>query len=215
MQNKNKFCSKNRSDVFLIAIEEADEAVDEANTQMKQPSTTVQHDCRNVAAFTVDGTNTPMEQPSTTVQHDTQNVAAVTNSSSVHVRNITVKTMDVKDLLKSFEENEATLRAIFNNRRTQLDRFNYGMGYDFLTVLSRIATPEQHKVMFSYMCEAFAGKEYYKHPIYENLFWSILLPEWLIAICMKKFSYSKKEIIEQLKKDEQNSLDSLDLSLDL
>lgn len=189
IQNKSKFCSKNRSNDFLIAIEEAEEAVNEANEQL--------------------------EQPSTTVQHDSQNMAAVINSPSINVRNITVKTMDVKDLLRTFEENEATLRSIFNERRTKLDRFNYGMGYDFLTVLSRIATPEQQKKMFSCICEAFAGKEYYKHPIYENLFWSILLPEWLIAICMEKFSCSKKKIIEQLQKDEQNSLDSLDLSLDL
>lgn len=167
---------------------------------MEKSSTTVQHDSENVAA--VDRTDDPMEQPSTTVHHDSQNVAA----------NITVKTMDVNDLLKTFEEHEAALRS-FDERRTKLDRFNYGMGYDFLTVLSRIATPEQQKNMFSYMCEAFAGKEYYKHSIYENLFWAILLPEWLIAICMKKISYSKKGIIEQLKKDDEDSLDSLDLSL--
>lgn len=191
MRNKSKFCSKNRSDIFRIAIEEADEAVDEADGA-------------------VDETNEPMEQPSTTEQHNPQDVAA--DSSIV---NIMVKTMDVNDLLKSFEENEAALRNIFNERRTKLDRFNYGIGYDFLTVLSRTATPEQQKKMFIHLSEALAGQDYNKHPIYENLFWSILLPEWLIGICMKKFSCTKKQIIEQLKKDEENSLDSLDLSLDL
>lgn len=89
-----------------------------------------------------------------------------------------------------------------------------------LTVLSRIATPEQQKQMYSFMCEALAGRKYYELPIYENLFWSIILPEWLIAICMKQYSRSKNQIIDQIKKDEEDSFDanqinSFDLSLDL
>lgn len=126
--------------------------------------------------------------------------------------------MDVKDLLKTFDENEATLRFIFNERRTKLDRFNYGMGYDFLTISSRLATPEQQKEMFSHACEALAGKNYYQNPIYENLFWTIIIPEWLIGICMKQYSRSKEQIIAQIKKDEEtecfNANQSFNKSLD-
>lgn len=45
---------------------------------------------------------------------------------------------------------------------------------------------------------------------YENLFWTILLPEWLIGTCAKKFSKTKEEIITQIKNDEQNSFDAND-----
>lgn len=145
-----------------------------------------------------------------------ENVAGDIISLPTNNCKITLKSMDVKDLLKTFEENEAALRSIFNERRTNLDRFNYGIGYDFLTVLSRIVTPEQQKQMFSFMCEALAGEKYYDRPIHENLFWSIILPEWLIAICMKKFSFSKSQIIHQISKDEEDSLNAIqiDLSLD-
>lgn len=187
VQNKNKFGSKNRSETFLVAIKEADEAVDKANQIAKQD---------------------------TMIQHDPQNMAGSISSPS---GKITVKTLNLKDLLETFKENEATLRSIFNERRTKLERFNYGAGYDFLTVLSRTATPEQQKQMYSYMCEALAGKKYYDRPIYENLLWSIILPEWLIRICMKTFSRTKSQIIDQIKKDEDDSINdnSLDLSIDL
>lgn len=43
----------------------------------------------------------------------------------------------------------------------------------------------------------------------ENLFWTILLPEWALAICAKKFGKSNKEdVIKQLKKDEEDSLNA-------
>lgn len=109
-------------------------------------------------------------------------------------------------ILDTFDEHEADLRTLFDERRTQLDRFNYGNGYDFLTVLSRIATSEQQQKMYCRMADAFSVK----HLQYENLFWTILLPEWLIAICAKKFLKSKEEIITQIKNDEQNSFDAND-----
>lgn len=49
-----------------------------------------------------------------------------------------------------------------------------------------------------------------KHFRFENLFWTILLPEWIIAICAKKYLKSKKEIITQIKNDEQDSFDAND-----
>lgn len=129
--------------------------------------------------------------------------------------------MEVSELLKTLEEHEAALRCIFNERRHKLDRFNYGMGYDFLTILSRIATSKQQKEMYSFMCDALVDKKYFERPIYENLLWTIILPEWLIAICMKKFSRSREEIIDQVKKDDEDSFNanqinnSFNLSLNL
>lgn len=160
--------------------------------------------------------NEVVSKSNTTKQLDSKNDDRITN-----ICKITVKTMEVSDLLNTFKENEAALRSIFNERRIKLDRFNYGMGYDFLRILSRLATSDQQKEMFSFMCQALAGENYYERPIYENLFWSIILPEWLIAICVKKFSSSKEDIINQVKKDDEDSFNakqinnSFDLSLDL
>lgn len=50
---------------------------------------------------------------------------------------------------------------------------------------------------------------------HENLFWTILLPEWTIGICRKKFEKrSREEVIDQIEKDEETSFnadDSLEL----
>lgn len=119
---------------------------------------------------------------------------------------ITLKARSIDYLLKTFDDNEADLRILFDERRRRLDRFNHGNGYDFLTVLSRIATSEQQQQMYCRMTDAFGIKNLQ----YENLIWTILLPEWLIAICGKKFSKSKDEIITQIKNDEQNSFDAND-----
>lgn len=194
IQHKDKFASKNKSKKFQEAIEEANVEV----LKQKQQKTMIRFDGK-----IKNGAND-------------EEMKMGDEASTSKICEMTVKTMDVKDLLATFEENETVLRSIFNERRKKLDRFNYGMGYDFLTVLSRIATTEQHKEMYSYMCEAIAGKNYFENPIYENLFWSILLPEWFIAICMKKFSHTKEEVIAQIKKDDEDSLkanDSFDLSL--
>lgn len=155
------------------------------------------------------------------MQFDAQNVAGALPPSPYLVlpNKITLQDTDVSELIKTFEENEAILRPIFNERRTTLDHFHRGMGYDFLTVLTRAATAQQQQKMMSFIVEALAGKEYYDRPIHENLFWKIILPEWVIAILMKQFSSSREEIIAQILKDEQDSFNarqnSFDLSLDL
>lgn len=190
VQHKDKFVSKNKSKKFQEAIEEANQEV------LKQQSTLIQ---------------------TTNAANDEETKIGAESDTSSKSK-ITLKTMESQDLLATFEENEKSLRSIFNARRKQLDRFNNGMGYDFLTVLSRISTSEQQKEMYSHMCEAIVGKSYYENPVYENLLWSILLPEWLIAICIKKFLLSKVEILSQITKDEEDSLianDSFDLSLNL
>lgn len=118
--------------------------------------------------------------------------------------------MPIFDLLETFKENEENLRAIFDERCGKLDRFNYGNGYDFLTVLDRIATSEQQKEMWRHISDTFVGKNYIEYLKYENLFWTILIPEWLIAMCTKKFSQSKEQILAQIKKDEDDSFNAND-----
>lgn len=121
---------------------------------------------------------------------------------------LTLKAMAVNDLLSTFEDHKAELRRLFDERRGKLDRFNYGNGYSFLTVLSRIATSEQQQKMYCHMTDEFAGKHYIEKLNYENLFWTILLPEWLIAICAQKFCKSKDQIISQIKTDEEHSFNA-------
>lgn len=121
---------------------------------------------------------------------------------------ITLKAIPIDDLLSTFEDNEAELRRVFDGRRGQLDRFNYGNGYDFLRVLSRIATSEQQQKMYCKITVEIAGEKYFDKLNYENLFWTILLPEWLIAILAQKFSKSKEQIISQINTDEENSFNA-------
>lgn len=45
---------------------------------------------------------------------------------------------------------------------------------------------------------------------FENLFWSILLPEWVIGICQKEFSHTKEEIIRKIMQDEEDSMNAND-----
>lgn len=173
MQNKDKFCSKNKTKKFRDAIEEANQAISKVQKQSNE-------------------------------KKEADTVAS--NTSQLH--KVTLKSMDIDDLLKTFESNERNLRILFDERRYKLDRFNYGQDYDFLTVLSRIATPEQQKKMWGHISDEFAGKNYIENLKYENLFWKILLPEWLIGICAQKFSLSREQIIHQITKDEQDSFDA-------
>lgn len=112
--------------------------------------------------------------------------------------------MSINDLLKTFDVHAEKLRSLFDTRRVKSDRLNRGNGYDYLTVLTRVATSEQQQKMYTHMTEAFNIQNLY----YENLLWTILLPEWLIAVCAKKYCKSNEEIIEQVKNDEQNSFDA-------
>lgn len=78
-----------------------------------------------------------------------------------------------------------------------------------------MATSEQQQKMYCHISDAFAGKNYIENLKYENLFWTILLPEWLIAVCAQKYFKSKEQIITQIKNDDQDSInanDSFDLS---
>lgn len=146
------------------------------------------------------------------VEVATKNGESSVIPSSSNDSKITVKNIKTSELLRSFKEHESILRSIFNERKKKLERFNYGNGYDFLTILSRTATPEQQKQMYSHICVELVGQNYYDRPIFENLFWSIILPEWLIAICMKKFSCSKEHIIAQIKQNDEDSFNAKNAS---
>lgn len=122
--------------------------------------------------------------------------------------------MAIDDLLKTFNDYEATLRAIFDERKHILDRFNYGYGYDWLAVLSRIATSTQQQQMYCCISGTFADKNYIENRTFENLFWTILLPEWLIEVCAKQFSCSKQQILAQIKEDDEDSFNA-EYSFDL
>lgn len=172
VENKNKFCNKNKSKKFEEAIKQADEAVE--NEQQQQVNVSISYEGGAMANFD----------------------------------KITLKAIAIDDLLSTFKDNKAELRRLFDERRGKLDRFNYGNGYDFLTVLSRIATSEQQQKMYCRITDEFAGKNYMDKLNYENLFWTILLPEWLIAICAQKNSKSKEQIISQIKSDEEHSFNA-------
>lgn len=149
------------------------------------------------------------------IQQQNSNVPiSIEGGSSTNVSKISLKTLTLDELLETFDDNKAYLRGLFDERRRKLDRFNYGNGYDFLTVLSRIATSEQQQKMYCHMTDVFAEKNYIHSLKHENLFWTILLPEWLIAICAQKFAKSKEQIIAQIRNDEQDSFEAND-SFDL
>lgn len=182
IQNINKFSTKNKSKKFREAIQQANEA---ASKQTQQNTESVQN----------------------ALQLDPKGENGATVSSLSNCK-ITLKEKEIGDLLKTFEENEVALRSIFVERQKNLDHFNKGCGYDYVSVLARLATSKQQQQMYSYMCEALAGKNYFEKAIHENLFWTIILPEWLIAICVKQLSCSKEQIIAQIKKNDEDSFNA-------
>lgn len=78
----------------------------------------------------------------------------------------TLKDETVADLLATFENNKTHLQNLFDHHRGNLDRFNFGNGYDFLTVLSRLVTSEQQKDLYMHLCNAFVGnfQKYIQNP---------------------------------------------------
>lgn len=184
LENKEKFCVKNNTPIFKKAVKEIEGVLEEEN--LKEISNAIEE-------------------------------------------KITLKNVAHEVLVSSYGEHETVLRTIFDQRRHQLDRFNYGNDYDYLTVLSRTLTSEQQQVMFLEICANFMGNavKYMQNPIvssiyevlgkfwklfcivyvfqHENLFWTILLPEWAIAVCSKKYGKSKGEVLNQIKKDEEDS----------
>lgn len=48
---------------------------------------------------------------------------------------------------------------------------------------------------------------------HENLFWTILLPEWVVAICAEKFHRTREQIIEMIRIEDMASFESGDLDL--
>lgn len=187
VDNKVTFSTKNKRKSFLEAVKEADEEVLKLNEHL------------------VDST-IPICVPETPSSSD----------ELIAIKKITLKTIAISDLLKTFDDYKAELRAIFDERKTILDRFNRGNRYDYLTILSRIVTSTQQQQMYCRICEEFAEKNYIESLRYENLFWTILLPEWLIEICSNQFSLSKTQVVAQIKMDDEDSINgqnSFDLDL--
>lgn len=187
VDNKVTFSTKNKRKSFLEAVKEADEEVSKLNEHL------------------VDST-IPICVPETPSSSD----------ELIAIKKITLKTIAINDLLKTFDDYKAELRAIFDERKTILDRFNRGNRYDYLTILSRIVTSTQQQQMYCRICEEFAEKNYIESLRYENLFWTILLPEWLIEICSNQFSLSKTQVVAQIKMDDEDSINgqnSFDLDL--
>lgn len=93
------------------------------------------------------------------------------NAKSIEEK-MTLKNVSSEILITSYDEHETVLRTIFEQRRQQLDRFNYGNGYDFLTVLSRILTSEQQQLLFLEICGKIMGNamEYMQNPIVSNIY---------------------------------------------
>lgn len=127
VQYKIEFSLKNSTKKFHDAIQQANEAVSKQNEQL---------------------VNSPMQSCS---KNEAGAVASILSPSDV--KKITLKTIAINDLLKTFDDTKPALRAIFDERRKILDRFNCGNGYDYLTVLYRIATPTQQQQMYWYICK--------------------------------------------------------------
>lgn len=85
---------------------------------------------------------------------------------SIEKKKITLKNVEISELLSTFIENETVLRTIFNQRRSDVDRFISGNGYDFLTVLYRTLTSSQQQALYCRICEYFMGdiKKYIRNP---------------------------------------------------
>lgn len=89
------------------------------------------------------------------------------NDTKKDERKITLKDEPISDLLLTFDDNKMSLQSIFDQRKNQLYRHNYGNGYDFLTVLSRTLTSDQQKEMYWRLCAAFVGdsRKYIQNPM--------------------------------------------------
>lgn len=81
-------------------------------------------------------------------------------------KKITLKNVAIDELLATFYQHKTTLQTIFDQRRSKQDRFNYGNGLDFLTILSRLVTPEQQAPMYKCICRAFVTnqRKYLENP---------------------------------------------------
>lgn len=70
---------------------------------------------------------------------------------------ISLKEVAVDDLLATFDDTKMALKSLFDKYREQLDRFNYGNEFDFLTVLSRTLSEDQKTKMYTQICMDFTG----------------------------------------------------------
>ena len=153
---------------------------------------------------------------------------------------ITLKNEAMSSILSTFEENVSKLKSIYEIKAKIPNRFINGNGMDYLTILCRIVTMEQQHQMYQKLIQEFtedgekysnnrtvslqkiiANFSYFNSKLshderllfqHENLFWTILLPEWVVSICMKKFDLDKSEVLAKIKHDDENSLnDSFEL----
>lgn len=146
---------------------------------------------------------------------------------------VCLKHMSIDAILCTLEENISTLETLYKSRANILDRLNQGNGLDYLTILHRTLTSEQQQQMYLQIVDKFAEdkKTYKGNRIvsvkilkmvniettyfllnlllqHENLFWAILLPEWAVGICMKNFRLSRKETLERIKREDDESLNA-------
>lgn len=74
-----------------------------------------------------------------------------------HSGKITLKDVAVDGLLATFNDSKTVLQDLFDKRRGKLDRFNYGNGLDFLTILSRTVSEDQKTKMYRHLCTCLTG----------------------------------------------------------
>lgn len=189
IRNRSQFMTKNKSKKFQEAVSQADNEIEKENQKrMNDPH--------------LHSTSTRRSEPANQIQQN--NVSMSSEAEATAGDKLSLKTMAIDDLLKTFIDHEVYIRSLFDTRRIISDRLNCGHGYDYLLVLSRLATSEQQKKMYTHITEAFGIQNLF----YENLLWTILLPEWLIGVCAMKYRNTKQEIIDKIKIDEQNSFDA-------
>lgn len=217
-ENKNKFSIKNKTKKFQEAIQQANEAAEreKPNSINSTPCETIQQDNEpdesehqnnsneSTPCEAIEQTNKPSEREKRNSTDSTPCPAAAIDNNN----KISLQTMAIDDLLKTYDDHKTMLQLIFNEKRTILNSQIYNAEYDFLLVVSRLATSEQHQNMYTHMTDKLAGENYFEYRHLENLFWNILLPEWLIAICARALSKTKKQILEQIEIDEQQSFEA-------
>lgn len=72
---------------------------------------------------------------------------------------ITLKNVSMNSILKTFDENIALLKPIFESRVNVPNRFNVGNGMDYLTILYRTVTSEQQQQMYIKIVQQFTKDE--------------------------------------------------------
>lgn len=100
VQYKNQFDSKDDSEEFKAAVEEANDAISECEEQHEMPST----------------------------QSDSMDANEIVASIPRPIHSLTLKSIPADDLVNTFNDHAKNLRILFNEGRKKVDRFHESNG---------------------------------------------------------------------------------------